>query len=168
MSPFSVLIVTLVAIGCSFVVGGGRYWVATVTDSMTIGFVGISASAARLLDDSRIASIMRLTEERDSARRDSLRLRAERDEALAHRVGAVVGVLDEEVERLELLTHELVDPVQLLLVLLIGLEVVRHGCASRGAAPVRACARTPIVAHPAARGQSPGPGADGQTPGLSV
>ena len=49
------------------------------------------------------------------------------DRASGDRVGLVVRVAEHEVERLDLLAHELVDPVELFLELRIGLEIPRHG-----------------------------------------
>ena len=49
-----------------------------------------------------------------------------RDQRLADRVAHVPGVLDDLVDRHDLLADEVVDPVELLLVVVVGLEVPAH------------------------------------------
>ena len=79
------------------------------------------------------------------------------DDFLADRVGEVVGRLHDEVERLDLLTNEVIDPVELLLELGVGLEIPRHGVLlGAGALPIVVRAmmggqlleETPMPIHP--------------------
>ena len=75
-----------------------------------------------------------------------------RDERLADRVVEVVRLLDDQVERLALLAHEVLDPRELRGVLGVGREVPRHRSSFRRAVAVCASSSVPRCAVVRSRG----------------